>query len=287
MSDDEDVRSVRSGSESPTPEDLAFINDTGEDDNVEEECTGPDTAGIDLSNIIVGPRKRKRAKHWVHPDQAVVDAQFCQDNGLELDEMYGILNGDVYATGTTLSESSSDYDPNEDADDDDDDDEPTELEESDVETTTDHSWRRKYQRLCRIHHVTTVCFIVLHPHPNHPPGAIPVAHHLGGSIASPRRSRVVFGESRPPLRRQRGLVGGKRFAATEPAVTRFESRRCRRRCTCRSSGRRRPTSEARVGVFGHKVGSLLGRCSAYSSRRSSRRFPSAMVPSRSAYCQQT
>ena len=133
MSDDEDARSVRSVSESPTPEDLAFINDTGEDDNVEEECTGPDTAGIDLSNIIVGPRKRKRAKHWVHPDQAVVDAQFCQDNGLALDEMYGILNGDGDVDpGTTLSETSSDYDPNEDADDDDDD-ELTELEESDVE----------------------------------------------------------------------------------------------------------------------------------------------------------
>ena len=136
MSDDEDARSVRSASDSPTPEDLAFINDTGEDDIVEEEGTGPDTAGIDLSNIIVGPRKRKRATHWVHPDQAVVDAQFCQDNGLALDEMYGILNGDGDGDGdpgTTLSESSSDYDPTEDAEEEDDDDELTELEESDVD----------------------------------------------------------------------------------------------------------------------------------------------------------
>jgi hypothetical protein len=114
-----DSESYRSGSESPTLEDLAFLDDAVE---VVVDCCGDTDAGaIDPSNIIAEGRRRRTAPNrWRHPDEALVNRNFCRDNNIEVTEMIDILNGENEEVEILLSECSSDYVPSDDDDDDDD-----------------------------------------------------------------------------------------------------------------------------------------------------------------------
>jgi hypothetical protein len=124
-----DSESYRSGSESPTLEDLAFLDDAVE---VVVDCCGDTDAGaIDPSNIIAEGRRRRTAPNrWRHPDEALVNRNFCRDNNIEVTEMVDILNGEDEELEIVLSECSSDYVPSGDDDDDDDDDDDISDEEN-------------------------------------------------------------------------------------------------------------------------------------------------------------
>lgn len=113
-----------SAEEDPNTEDELFLND-----GLVEY--GPDSAGIDLTNIVRCKRRRRAPARWVHPDAEQIDRAFCRDNNIQYEDL--LRPDDSPTSPEDTASSDTDYQPE---GEDEDEDEPEDEDEDEIPLAT-------------------------------------------------------------------------------------------------------------------------------------------------------